>query len=124
MTLKDELNGENGSFLLDLRTKFIWNHNAFSNLLVNLFKECQRTKADNYLDRDISSGIWFLSTFVKDCCQNIDFPKKYSQDYYKRAYELLHDLTWAYFMVDSPYNSNYSSIKKEILLLENLMRSK
>lgn len=120
MTLKDELNGENGSFLLDLRTKFIWNHNAFSNLLVNLFEECQRTKADAYLDREISSGIWYLSTVVKDWVENRDSPKIFSQAYHKRAYELLNDLIWTYFMVDSPFNSNFSLFEKEIEVLENL----
>ena len=115
------MNGKNGSFLIQLRTELYWNHNSFVNLTIKLFQEYKITKDDKELDREISSGVWYISNFIKDWTQHKNFPKKFPSDYYKKAYELLDDLSWAYFMNDSAYNSE-SDIKNEITALEVILQ--
>ena len=121
MTLKDELNAENGSFLLELRTDFNWNHNSFVNLLSELNNECKRTKEDQYLSRDIASGIWYISDFIKSWTEHKNFQKKYSAEYYEKAYELINDLAHSYFMSESPYQSE-SGIENKITELKNVLQ--
>lgn len=95
MTLKDELNAENGSFLLELRTDLNWNHNSFINLLTEINNEYERTKANSNLSRDIACGIWYISDFIKNWAENKSFPKEYSAEYYEKAYELIFDLSYS-----------------------------
>lgn len=119
MTLKDELNAENGSFLLELRSELNWNHNAFMNLLTELFAEYKRTKANPELSRDIASGIWYISNFIENWTEHEDFPKIYSNKYYEMAYELIYDFAYAYFMSEIPYESE-SDIENKLIELETI----
>lgn len=57
MNLVDELNAEEGSFLLELRTGLNWNHDMFIELLRALNQEWKATKNNSYLNREIASGI-------------------------------------------------------------------
>ncbi|WMI68193.1 hypothetical protein [Mangrovimonas sp. YM274] len=121
MTLKDELNAEDGSFLLELRTDLNWNHDSFINLLTELNTECKRTKENLNLSRDIASGIWHISDFIKNWTEHNNFPKKYSDEYYNKAYELINDLTYSYFMAESPYDSELE-IENKIAELKNVLQ--
>ena len=121
MKLIDELNAEKGSFLLELRTDFNWNHNSFLNLLSELNNECKKTKKDLNLSRDIASGIWYISDFIKSWAEHKNFPKKYSDEYYEKAYELINDLAYSYFMSESPYQSE-SGIENKITELKNVLQ--
>lgn len=105
MTLKDELNAEDGSFLLELRTNLIWNHNSFINLLTEINREYKRTKEDSKLSREIASGIWYISDLIKSWTEHENFPKKHSAEYYEKSFELINDLAYSYFMSESPYQS-------------------
>ena len=120
MTLKDELNAENGSFLLELRTDLNWNHNSFINLLTEINNECKRTKENPNLPRDIASGIWHISDFIKSWTEHQNFPKKYSAEYYEKSYGLITDLAYSYFMSESPYESE-SEIENKITELKNVL---
>ena len=117
MTLKDELNAENGSFLLELRTYLNWNHDSFINLLTELNKECKRTKENLNLSRDTASGIWYISDFIKNWTEHQNFPKEFAEKYYEKAYELINDLAYTYFMAESPYESD-SEIENKITELK------
>jgi hypothetical protein len=117
MTLKDELNAENGSFLLELRSDLNWNHKSFINLLNGLFAEYKRTKGNPDLSRDIASGIWYISDFIENWTKHPDFPKIYSNEYYETAYQLIYDLSYAYFMAEIPYTSE-SEIENKLAQLE------
>jgi len=119
MTLLDELNGENGSFILELRIYLNWNHTSFINLMIELFRASQKTKYDITLQREIASGVWYISTFIKSWTEHENFPKKFSQEYYNKAYELINDLAWSYFMADSPFNSE-TDVQNEIIMLEKI----
>lgn len=117
MTIKDELNAEEGSFLLELRTDLNWNHSSFVNLLTELNNECKRTKGNPNLSREIASGIWFISDFIKNWTEHKNFPKIYPQEYYAKSYELITDLANTYFMTESLYESE-SEIENRIMLLK------
>ena len=93
MKLVDALKAESGSFLLELRTDLNWNHSSFINLLTELNTECKRTK------------------------ENPNFPKQLVEEYYEKAYELINDLTYSYFMAESPYESE-SEIENKIAELK------
>ncbi|AFM05563.1 hypothetical protein Fleli_3232 [Bernardetia litoralis DSM 6794] len=103
LKLIEELNAEDNSFLIQLRSNLHWNHNSFMNLIDKLYKECQRTEKDTVLDREIACGIWYISTFIKDWSTDENFPQKFSEEYYENAYELIDDLVYHYFMAKSLY---------------------
>ncbi|MBT1706248.1 hypothetical protein [Chryseosolibacter indicus] len=123
MTLKEELNAADGSFLLELRTELTWNHNAFINLLTKINEECKRTRGDSNLDREIASGIWYSIDFIKDWVNHKNFPKAYSTEYYADAFELLNDLGYYYFMAESPYESEHE-IENKIDRLKNVLQQR
>jgi hypothetical protein len=112
MNLKNELNAEEGSFLLELRTGISWNHNSFINLLKEAHKEYQNTKNDSELNREIAEGIWYISHFIKEWSSHESFPKIYSDTYYSKAYDLIHDIADQYFMGESAYTSEEIIIEK------------
>lgn len=113
MTLKDELNAEDGSFLLELRTNLNWNHDSFINLLTELNTECKRTKENLNLSRDTACGVWYISDFIKNWTVHPNFPKVFADEYYEKAYQLINDLAYSYFMAESPYESE-SEIENKI----------
>ena len=121
MTLKDELYAENGSFILELRTELKWNHNSFINLLTEINKECKRTNESSSLPRDIAGGIWYISEFIKSWTEHKSFPKEYNDEYYEKAYGLINDLTYSYFMDVSPYQSK-NEIEKKVTELKNVLQ--
>ncbi|AUC15901.1 hypothetical protein BTO06_12395 [Tenacibaculum sp. SZ-18] len=117
MKLIDELKAENGSFLLELRTDLNWNHDSFINLLNELNAECKRTKESLNLSRDTACGIWYISDFIKNWTEHQNFPKEFAEEYYEKAYELINDLAYSYFMAESPYESE-SVIENKITKLK------
>ncbi|WP_299767707.1 hypothetical protein [uncultured Dokdonia sp.] len=112
MDLKGELIAEEGSFLLELRTGISWNHNSFINLLKEAHKEYQNTKNDSELNREIAEGIWYISHFIKEWSSHENFPKVHSNEYYSKAYDLIHDIAYEYFMGESVYTSEKIIIEK------------
>ena len=123
MTLKDELNAEDGSFLLELRADLNWNHDSFINLLTELNAECKRTREIQNLPRNIASGIWYISGFIKNWTEHKNFPKKYSDEYYRKACELINHLAYTYFMAESPYEPE-SEIENKIAELKNVLQQR
>ena len=121
MTLIEELNAADGSFLLELRINLNWNHTSFINLLIELNKECKLTKEDLQLPREIASGVWYISDFIKSWTENENFPKKYSAGYYEKSYELIGDLAYFYFNSESPYTSE-SEIENKISELNKISK--
>jgi hypothetical protein len=119
LKLIDELNAENGSFILELRTELNWNHNSFLNLVNELNKEFEVTKNENKLNREIACGIWYISNFIKDWSQHENFQKKLTKEYYTKSYELINDLAYQYFMAESVHESE-NTIKKKIQELKTI----
>ncbi len=113
LKLIDELNAENGSFILELRTELKWNHNSFLNLVSKLDKEFKSTKNENKLNREIACGVWYISNFIKDWSQHENFPKILAEEYYTKSYELIDDLAYQYFMAESIYETE-NAIEKKI----------
>lgn len=71
MKLKDEINANEGSFLLELRTEYTWNHNAFIRLLSLIHEEHLNTKDNQELSRELAFGIWFLYESSRDYILNL-----------------------------------------------------
>lgn len=118
LTLIEELNAEDNSFLIELRINLNWNPVSFINLLNKLYIECQDRENDTMLSREIAGGVWYISTFIKDWSQHEDFPKKFSKEYYELAYELINDLTYHYFVGGSLYQSK-SRVDNKIEEMKN-----
>ncbi len=118
LTLMQELNAEDNSFLIEFRIDLNWNHISFVNLLNKLYEECQNRENDTMLSREIAGGIWYISNYIEDWSQHKAFPKKFSKEYYELAYELINDLTYHYFVGESLYQSK-SIVDNKIEELKN-----
>ncbi|CAL2091315.1 protein of unknown function [Tenacibaculum sp. 190524A02b] len=81
--------------------------------------ECIRIKETKTVSRETASGVWYISYFIKSLSSHQNFPKKQSKVYYEKAYELINDLAFYYFMGVSPYQSE-QEINSKILELNNL----
>ena len=106
MELIKELEADQGSFLLELRTGLNWNHNYFINLVSKLYTYCLNNKDANELERPMASSIWYISTFVKGWTEHSNFPKTHSKKYYSKSYELLNELAEFYFNGTSSYTND------------------
>ena len=116
MELTQELNAEEGSFLLELRTGMHWDHTSFMNLLTGLFAYCQGVNEDEQLDRSMASGIYTASVFIKSWAEHPNFPKQQSDQYYTKSYEVLDELVEFYFTGTTAYmNDEYLAEKIEHL---------
>lgn len=111
MTLVNEINAEEGSFLLQLKTEHIWNHNAFIRLLSFIYYEYINTKYDQKISREYVFGIWFLYEFSRDYALNFMY-KELDEKYYEKAIEVFHDLIFVYFSLDSIYLSDEILLEK------------
>lgn len=119
MTLKNELNAEEGSFLLGLRINLIWDHTSFINLMNEIHKEFKNTKNNLELNREIANGVWYISHFIKDWSEHENFPKVFPSEYYLKAYTLIDDISYEYFMGQSIYQSE-DGVEKKIKELNTL----
>ena len=105
MNLEDHLNAEEGSFLLDLRCNLKWNNESFKELLNLILEEANKTKDDKTISKQTASRIWFVNDFVKNWSEHDNFPKTNPSEYYDQAYQLLNEVTYTYFLSESPYES-------------------
>ena len=102
-TLKSELNAEEGSFLLKLRSDFKWDKTAFTRLVSAMRICCEQRAETDALPRWLAEGFWYFSTFVKETSSHPQFRRPYPQGYYQKAYERLEDLAYWFFRGESPY---------------------
>ena len=105
MNLENHLNAKEGSFILALRCDLEWNNESFKELLYLILEEAKKTKDDKTISKDTASGIWFVNDFVKNWAEHDNFPKSNSVEYYDKAYQLLNEVTYTYFLSESPYES-------------------
>ena len=112
MELTKELEADEGSFLLELRTSLNWNHTSFVNLVSKLYTYCQNNKEVNKLERPVASSIWYISTFIRDWTEHNNFPKDQPEEYYTKSYELVNDLAEFYFNGTSPYTNEEHLLDK------------
>lgn len=110
--LKKHFDGQDGSFLLHLRENK-WDRDSF-NELIHAMKACCiehcDTEADsNQLDRWLATGFWDTETYAQMSIAHPSFRLEHSETYYKAAIGLLHELSYWYFMGESPAGPSIAS---------------
>lgn len=60
-------------------------------------------EGEQKIDRWLAQGFWFLEIFVRDHTMHPNFPRKYAQDYYDRAFARTEDLGSWFFTGHYPY---------------------
>lgn len=102
-TLRRELDGAPGSFLLKLRRDREWDKAAFDRLTAVMLAHVEARDPDEPIERWIAEGFWYLDWFVRDWSRHQDFPRRHAEAYYARACGRLHDLAYWLFLGESPY---------------------
>jgi len=103
--LKYEFSAEDGSFLDELRTRLNWDKGLFLQLLSAMKACCESTETSDTLDRQTAQGFWYCSRFIPQWTSHERFPRHFSAEYYKCAYQLLDGLADWYFFGESPSGS-------------------
>ena len=103
--MRREIDGEDGTFLIILRTKLRWDWEAFDRLTKIMFEVATEAKGYDQIDKYIAQGFWFFDTWVKDWTGHADFPRPKKREY-DDAIQLLHDLCYFYFIGQSPLMDN------------------
>jgi len=121
--VKYELDGEEGSFIFDLRCNLKWDHNKLVDVLNNFYKYILSIERTEFLERSISYGFWFFENFVKSWSEHEGFrsANRYSEKYYIQAYEVIYFLVEWYFGYECPFIS-HESFLDEIGLLNDYVR--
>ncbi|WP_459477435.1 hypothetical protein [Clostridium saccharoperbutylacetonicum] len=115
-----EFRGEENSFLITIRCDLEWSHNKFIKFLYTMKDYCKQKQSKDPLDKEIAQGFWFVTWFIKDWTSHQGFRKanKFSDDYYTESYELIHDLSYWYFVEESIYIEE-KDFEEEIKILES-----
>lgn len=103
LILKEELQAEDGSFLLELRCNLHWNKKAFARLISAMQEYVEKRPKSESLERWVAEGFWHLDHFVEEWSSHASFPRPHGQQYYEDAYERLHDLAYWLFVGESPH---------------------
>ncbi len=101
--LRQEFDAEDGSFLLQLRVKYVWDKAAFTRLTEAMRVCCERHADAVTLERWLTEGFWYLYDFVRGHSTHPDFPRVYDEAYYAAAYERLWALASWFLMGLNPY---------------------
>lgn len=104
--LRQEFDGEPGSFLLQLRCNLEWDWTAFNRLTGAMLTYVQANEDAQQLPRWIAEGFWYLQSFVKDWSSHESFPRTHNTEYYQAAYSRLDDLASWLFTGSSPCTDN------------------
>ena len=101
--LHDEFNAAEGSFLLRVRTALEWDAVAFRRLTREMLAYVRSREPGRDIPQWAADGFWFVSWFVESWTQNPNFPRPLPAEYYRDAYERLHNLAFWLFQGTSPY---------------------
>jgi hypothetical protein len=104
--LRREFTGHDASFLLRLRCEFSWDKAAFSRLVAAMEDCAVAHQERDVIERWVAEGFWYLERFAPEWSSHPNFPRPHEEEYYKRAYERLHDLSYWLFVGESPYQGN------------------
>ena len=104
-TLKNEFDGEEGSFILTLRCELQWDWSAFYRLTESMYFVATASAQKDQVNKQIANGFWFIDTWVKDYTMHENFPRPENEKYIE-ALELIHDLSYYFFFGESPYEDD------------------
>lgn len=95
--LQQEFNGEDGSFLIQLRCDFHWDKSAFYRLITTMYQVANDFEHSDNLPKWIAQGFWYVEWFTKNWTEHQNFPKPES-NYHTNALETLQNLSWYLFV--------------------------
>ena len=100
--LRREFEAGDNSFLIKLRLELTWDKVSFANLVSLMQTCCENYESEQKFERWIAEGFWYIPQFIIDWTTHPRFLKKYSKDYYEKAYECLKDLAFYFFIGQHP----------------------
>ena len=100
--LKSQFDGEDGSFLLQLRCDNTWDRIAFDRLIAAMKSCCISSAGAEVLDRWVADGFWDTESIVRDWLSDSSSNANHSPEYFRAALELLHELSYWYFRDELP----------------------
>jgi len=103
--LRSEFDGEDGSFLIQIRCEFRWDWEAFRRLTAAMYDVAEEVRGQAVIEKWITEGFWFCDTWIRDFTGHPDFPRPPEEDY-RDALELLHDLAWFLFVGESLFTGD------------------
>jgi hypothetical protein len=99
--LRRELDAEEKSFMLNLRTAYEWDKELFEHL-INAMVSCYEADKDNArVERWVAAAFWYIPQSVAWIVRNPMFVKHLPNEYYVEALRQLDDLAVKYFMGES-----------------------
>jgi len=114
--LRKEIDGEEETFLIILRTELRWDWDAFNRLTNLMYDVADGATGLESVDKHIAQGYWFIDTWVRDWTGHDDFPRP-EKDKYEEAIQLLRDLSYFFFTGVSPYEDD--GLKKMVEKMHN-----
>lgn len=100
--LKAEFSAEENSFLLKLRIDLEWDQQAYRTMVEAMKMYCENHSDETKVDKWLAEGFWYIPSFTRDWSSHPNFPRPYSEEYYRNAYEELDDLAFWFFMGENP----------------------
>ena len=101
--LRNEFEGSDSSFLIQIRSELHWNKASFSHLIQVMQRCCEDYSNSATLERWMAVGFWYVPFFVRDWTTHPDFPRQHEAKYYQIAYQRLDDLAYWFFIGESPH---------------------
>jgi hypothetical protein len=103
--LRREFDAEEGSFLLQARSTLSWDWDAFRRLTNAMYDVADEARGQLSIETWIAHGFWFCDTWIPDWTSHPNFPRP-SQEVYRDAIELIHNLAYFLFIGESPYKDD------------------
>jgi tetratricopeptide (TPR) repeat protein len=109
--LRREFYAEEGSFLIQVRSRLEWNWDAFRRLTSAMYDVAEEAKGRPSIETWIAEGFWYCDTFIRDWTSQPNFPRP-SEEAYRDALELLSNLASFLFTGLNPYKDKNTLHKK------------
>ncbi|WP_322922815.1 hypothetical protein [Paenibacillus campi] len=118
-SLRLELEGEEGSFLLKLRVDLCWEPDHATALLTRMYSYIHSTVGSKLLNRKVAGDMWLVIHFIRNWSSHEAFrhANPYPDEYYNEVYELLFILGDWYFTGECPF-THPESVMEEIRSLQ------
>jgi hypothetical protein len=103
--LRSEFEAQKGSFILQARSRYEWDWDAFHRLTSAMYDVAEEIKGQPSIETWIAEGFWFCDTWVRGHTSHPSFPRP-PEDAYRDALELLHNLAYFLFTAQNPYTDD------------------
>lgn len=94
---------EDGSFLQRLRNEMVWDNEAFTQLVQDMRGVCELKTDEEFIERWLADGFWYIPHFVSTWITHPDFPKERLTGSHALSKQLLEDLAHWFFTDDCPW---------------------